>query len=201
MSADVAYSDITIPASATGRISIRMPRTRTAKTAVAGTPEKVTFNAEVAQDSPVLGSRKFACWAAEFNDAAIAEIPVAARMDSSPDPTESPGPTDEQAPDTGTTGAAPPSAGRGPAALPVVPSAPADAAVPTAADVPAAAAAGDATTLANAQIPPETATSQTFIPGWILVVFIAIFPVAAVAVAVLQRRRVKALLSPTTTSA
>lgn len=208
MSADVAYSDITIPASATGRVSIRMPRGKTVQTAVAGTPEKVTFNAEVAQDSPVSGARNFACWAGKFDDAIIAQIPVAPRTGASSDPTESPGPTDDQVPDTGITGSAPPSAGSGPAALPDVPSAPAEAAAPSGAEASAtggtgdaAAAAGEATALADAPIPPETATSRTFIPGWILVVSIAIFPITAVAVAVLQRRRVKTLLSPTTTPA
>lgn len=209
MSADVAFPDITIPASATGRITLRMPLAKTAPTTVVGTPEEVTFNAEVAQDSPLLGSRKFACWADELgDDATIARIPVATTTGPSPDPTESPASTDEQAPDTGATGAAPPSAGGAPAPLPDVPSIPVEAPAPPAADTTATAAAdaatapaSDATALVNAEIPPETASSETFIPGWILVLFIAIFPVAAVAVAVLQRRRLQALLFPTTTSA
>lgn len=217
MSADVSYSDITIPASATGRISITMPLAKTSPTTVVGTPEKVTFNAEVAQDSLVHPSRKFACWADKLgDDAAIAQIPVATTTGARP------GPADEKAPGTGTAGAAPASAGGAPPALPDLSSASAEAPVPAAADAPATAEAGDATAeagdatvdagdaaagdgeaaaLANAAIPPETASSQTFVPGWILALFIALFPVAAIAVAVLQRRRLKALMSDASTSA
>lgn len=192
LDADVSYPELALPRSATGSVEVTMPYAKRTRTEVAGAPAKVTFTARLEQDSPVATSRDFACWADKPGSrATIARIPVSDPSDATP------------ASSSGTPAAAPASddsAGTPPGAAPA----------PPAGGVGAAGAPGDAPAAtspveeagtpplldaspANAPIPPGTVSDETFIPGWILALFVAVFPAAAVAYAVAQRRRLRGL--------
>ena len=196
--ADLSYPDVDIPASAKGSITITMPLAEDTNTKVTGAPTKVTFTADVKQNSLLVASRTYACWADKLNDkATVARIPL-----SKTSPTGSS--TSTGSPSGGSTSAgSAPSGGTGAGAP--VPAAPLGGAslpseAPPSADTPAeappaeASAAATATSapiaaLVNAPIPNSTVSHETFVPGWVLALFIALFPAAAVTYAAVLRKR------------
>lgn len=194
LSANVSYPEVKIPDSATGAVVVRMPVARTASTEVAGAPEKVTFTTHLLQDSPLFPGRNFACWTDDLGrSATVAKIPIeplrAAGPETSAGPPATPVPSAPGQPATGALAATVPAPMLDP--LP-----PAD--LPPAAAPPAAAPVS--TALAAAAIPPATDSGRTFIPGWMLVLTLAILPAAAIALAVLQRKRLQRLTAMTATS-
>lgn len=183
LTADVSYPDLTIPATAFGVVSIEMPLTHATSTKVSGAPAKVTFSAHLKQDSPLVPGRNIACWADHLGTkATIARIPVQAapaadrgQGPSAPSQAATPAATTNQG--AGSATAAPP---------------PAVAAPPPSQNVAVAPVSSVTSTMpVSAPIPPATVSHQTFVPGWILALFIALFPAAAIAYAAAQHRRLK----------
>lgn len=205
LTADVSYPDLDIPASATGSVTVTMPSAEDTAATVIGAPTKVTFTSEVQQDSPLMRTRDYACWTDDLGThATVARLPLTSSgagksstsgSVSSTDPSVPPA-ADPSVPAAQPAGTLPPVAGGSapldPGPVPDIPPA-----VP--ADIPSPVSASDGTTptteLASAPIPSATVSHKTFIPGWILALFIAVFPCAAVGYAVVQRRRMRAITS------
>ena len=200
LTAQVAYPDLTIPESTSGAVVIEMPVAHTASTDVAGAPAEVTFNARVKQDSLLVPEREFACWAEKPKSREIiARLPVVAESGDGDAPSDTDG--SAAAPDL-PPGSHP--AASGVSASGADPSAPgltpqADVPASSTAAPPAAADAAESNVLASAPVPPASVSDDTFIPGWILALFIALFPAAAIAYAVKQRRRFRDLVATSTT--
>lgn len=179
-----------IPDDASGEVSVLLPTKNTLANTVTDTPAKVAFTTQIAQDSLLQPVRSVACWLPAGNSvAAVLKIPV------SKQPAPAPG---TSAPTSGGGSAPaeePPAAGGAPADAAAAPvGAPVEA--PPAADAPAAAGVGaspttTATALQSAAIPPSTTRSGTFIGYWQLLILGALLPAAALALAWLQRRRLK----------
>ncbi|GAB4009909.1 hypothetical protein [Nocardioides ultimimeridianus] len=205
LTADVSYPDLDIPASATGAVTVTMPSAEDAAATLVGAPAKVTFTSQVKQDSPLMPTRDYACWTDDLGShATIARVPLTTSSGSGT--SASSGPVSDTDPPASGGMPAPAAQPAGTSQPDVAGSAPLD---PSPAPDIASAAPGDAPSpvsspgditqtseLASAPIPSPTVSHQTFVPGWILALFIAVFPAAAVAYAVVQRRRLKAITSP-----
>lgn len=220
LSARVSYPDLIIPSSATGPVIIRMPTTEKAPTPapeasavpeIPETPEAPeaseasrasavpvgeTFTARLRQDSSIVPDRTISCSAdTPAREATVARIPVATPAEGGTAP---PAGTD----DHGTTpeGLAPESGAGLPVDAPAAGEAPPPE-VPSAASTASASGASTeaaGTELSSAPIPPRTVSDETFVPGWMLALFISVFPVAAISYAVRLRRRLHGLQAMTT---
>lgn len=204
LSANVSYPDLTVPSDARGAVVIDMPAAKDTSTRIVGAPAKVTFTAHVAQTGLLPSQRNFACWTDDDPgpEARIARIPLATE-----------GPHAAQAAGGATSGAASPgAASAGGASAPPADSqqgeaAPLSQAVPAVAEAvqggpsadaapvtrPATVGTSTKTSMASASIPAATRSGATFVAGWVLGLFLAVFPGAAVAGALLQRRRLRRL--------
>lgn len=196
LTADVSYPELTIPRSATGVVTVGMPVEAGTTTEVPGAPAKVTFTAHLRQDSPLVDGRTYACWADHLDSRArVARIPLSPTRDPGSNPSTPPPPPPPASGDL--TGAAPPPPAYAPAPVGVPPAVtPVELAPPQAAPVSTA----TRTTFASAPIPPATASGDTFVPGWIVALFVALFPAAAVSYAITLHRRLRRLSVMTTTT-
>ena len=218
LSARVSYPDLIIPSSATGPVIIRMPTTeKTSAPApeasevpeipeapdapepsrASAVPVGETFTARLRQDSSILPDRTISCSAdTPAREATVARIPVATQAQGGTAP-----PADIDDPAT-PEGPAPESGAGLPVDAPMAGEAPPPE-VPSAASTAStsgASAEAAGTELSSAPIPSRTVSDETFVPGWMLALFISVFPVAAVSYAVRLRRRLHGLQATTTSA-
>lgn len=217
LSARVSYPDLVIPSSATGPVIIRMPTTEKTPTPApeasevpeipeapearetsraSAVPVGETFTARLRQDSSIVPDRTISCSAdTPAREATVARIPVAAPAQGGTVP-----PAGSDEPATPPEGPAPESGAGLPVDAPAAGEAPPPEVPSAASTASASGASAEAagTELSSAPIPPGTVSDETFVPGWMLALFISVFPVAAVSYAVRLRRRLHGLQAMTT---
>lgn len=200
LTADLTYPEVVVPRTATGAVTLDMPLARNTSTKVPGAPSSVIFTAHLKQDTLLAPGRDLACWADSLGDEArIARIPLASRAPVGDAPATPPAQASSGS-DPAAASAAPTDASLSVDALPAADAPPAPAPEPAATDIAPVAdspVVSASPALASAPIPPATASDDTFVPGWILALFVAIVPGAAIGRAVVLRRRLRRLKSQT----